>query len=208
MRSFLVLVLVLYSLLGVPVPAHASGKPVILVLGDSLSAGYGLRPGQGWVSLLERRLGAQGYEYRLVNASVSGETTVGGLERLPRALEKHRPAIVILELGANDGLRGLPVRELEANLESMVEMSRKAGARVLLTGIRIPTNYGPRYTEQFFAVYGELARRHKLALVPFFLEGIGLDESMFQEDGIHPGVEAQAVLLDNLWPALKPLLKR
>lgn len=208
MRSFLVLVLVLYSLFGAPVPAHASGKPVILVLGDSLSAWYGLRPGQGWVSLLERRLGAQGYEYRLVNASVSGETTVGGLERLPRALEKHRPAIVILELGANDGLRGLPVAEIEANLESMVEMSRKAGARVLLTGIRIPTNYGPRYTEQFFAVYGELARRHKLALVPFFLEGIGLDESMFQEDGIHPGVEAQPVLLDNLWPALQPLLKR
>lgn len=205
--SFLILFLVLCGLAGPGIaPARAAGGPAILVVGDSLSAGYGLRPGQGWVSLLEDRLSAQGYEYRVVNASVSGETTVGGLERLPRALEKHRPAVVILELGANDGLRGLPVAELEANLESMIQMSRTAGAKVLLTGIRIPVNYGPRYAEQFFAVYGELTQRYKLALVPFILEGIGVDETMFQADGIHPNPEAQAILLDNVWSALRPLL--
>jgi len=205
MRSFLLLALLGLSLV-LPGPAAADERPVILVLGDSLSAGYGLRPAEGWVSLLERRLDAQGYEHRVVNASVSGETTVGGLERLPRALKLHRPAVVIVELGGNDGLRGLPVAELEANLASMVEQSRKAGARVVLTGIRIPTNYGPRYTDEFFAVYARLADRYGLGLVPFFLEGVALREEMFQDDGIHPGPEAQPVLLDNVWPVLEPLL--
>jgi len=205
MRSILLLALLgLY--LALPGAAAADERPVILVLGDSLSAGYGLRPAEGWVSLLERRLDAQGYEHRVVNASVSGETTVGGLERLPRALKLHRPAVVIVELGGNDGLRGLPVAELEANLASMVEQSRKAGARVVLTGIRIPTNYGPRYTDEFFAVYARLADRYGLGLVPFFLEGVALREEMFQDDGIHPGPEAQPVLLDNVWPVLEPLL--
>ena len=205
MRSFLLLALLGLSLV-LPGPAAADERPVILVLGDSLSAGYGLRPAEGWVSLLERRLDAQGYEHRVVNASVSGETTVGGLERLPRALKLHRPTVVIVELGGNDGLRGLPVAELEANLASMVEQSRKAGARVVLTGIRIPTNYGPRYTDEFFAVYARLADRYGLGLVPFFLEGVALREEMFQDDGIHPGPEAQPVLLDNVWPVLEPLL--
>jgi len=207
MRSFLLPAL-LGLLLALPGTAAADDRPVILVLGDSLSAGYGLRPGEGWVSLLERRLDAQGYGHRVVNASVSGETTVGGLERLPRALKLHRPTVVIVELGANDGLRGLPVAELESNLASIVEQGRAAGARVVLTGIRIPTNYGTRYTDEFFAVYARLADRYGLALVPFFLEAVALREEMFQDDGIHPGPEAQPVLLDNVWPALEPLLER
>ena len=207
MRPFLLLVLLGLSL-ALPGTAVAGDRPVILVLGDSLSAGYGLRPGEGWVSLLERRLDAQGYEYRVVNASVSGETTVGGLERLPRALELHRPAIVVIELGGNDGLRGLPVAELEANLSALISDSREAGARVLLAGIRIPTNYGPRYTEQFFAVYQTLADRHGTALVPFFLEGVALRDHLFQDDGIHPDAAALPVLLDNVWPVLEPLLER
>jgi acyl-CoA thioesterase-1 len=185
-----------------------TGRPAILVLGDSLSAGYGLETGQGWVSLLQRRLDAQGYGYRLVNASVSGETTGGGLARLPRALERHRPAIVVIALGGNDGLRGLPVSELRGNLQSMIRQSRAAGARVVLAGMRIPTNYGPQYTEKFFAVYAELARTERVALVPFFLEGIALRDDLFQDDGIHPNVEAQPILLANLWPVLEPLLER
>ncbi len=207
MRSFLLLALLGLSL-ALPGTAAADDRPVILVLGDSLSAGYGLRPGEGWVSLLERRLDAQGYGYRVINASVSGETTVGGRERLPRALKLHRPAIVLIELGGNDGLRGLPVSELESNLASMVEQSRAAGARVVLAGIRIPTNYGPRYTEEFFAVYARLADRYGLALVPFFLEGVALRDDLFQDDGIHPAPEAQVVLLDNVWPVLERLLER
>jgi len=208
MRAFLILVLYSLAVVGPPVATAAPGGPAILVVGDSLSAGYGLRPGQGWVSLLEQRLSAQGYEYRVVNASVSGETTGGGLERLPRALELHRPAIVVLELGANDGLRGLPVTELHANLAAMIRISRDAGARVVLAGIRVPSNYGPRYTEKFFGVYGELAAEHEVALVPFLLAGIALDQTMFQADGIHPDAGAQPTLLDNVWPALEPLLRR
>ncbi len=191
-----------------PAGATAAERPAILVLGDSLSAGYGLKVEQGWVSLLQRRLDAQGYGYRLVNASVSGETTGGGLARLPRALERHRPAIVVIALGGNDGLRGLPVAELRGNLESMVRQSRAAGARVVLAGMRIPTNYGPQYTEKFFAVYADLARAERVALVPFFLEGIALRDDLFQDDGIHPNVEAQPILLANLWPVLEPLLER
>lgn len=184
----------------------APARPAILVVGDSLSAGYGIPLERGWVAGLQRRLDAEGYEYRVVNASVSGETTSGGLERLPRALELHRPSVVIIVLGGNDGLRGLPAAELEANLEAMIRASQSAGARVLLAGIRIPTNYGPQYTERFFAVYGTLATRYRTALVPFFLEGVALDDSLFQADGIHPNVAAQPVLLDNVWPALEPLL--
>lgn len=188
--------------------AGAAAEPAILVVGDSLSAGYGLRVEQGWVSLLQRRLDAQGYGYRLVNASVSGETTGGGLARLPRALERHRPAVVVIALGGNDGLRGLPVSELRGNLQAMIRVSRGAGAKVVLAGMRIPTNYGPQYTEKFFAVYGELAKAERVALVPFFLDGIALRDDLFQEDGIHPNAEAQPILLANLWPALQPLLVR
>ena len=181
---------------------------MILVLGDSLSAGYGLAPGQGWVALLERRLSAQGYEHRVVNASVSGETTGGGLQRLPRALALHRPAVLFIELGANDGLRGLPIPELRANLEQLLELGRKAGAHVALAGIRIPTNYGLQYTESFFAVFSELAREREVPLVPFFLEGIALRDELFQDDRIHPNAAAQRIILDNAWAALQPLLER
>jgi acyl-CoA thioesterase-1 len=205
MRKFLVLLL---AFLGLSSAAAASGKPVILVLGDSLSASYGVPVEQGWVARLQQRLDAEGYGYTVVNASVSGETTVGALERLPRALARHKPALVVIELGGNDGLRGLPVAELRANLEALVSVSREAGARVLLAAVRMPPNYGPQYTEKFYAVYEGVARDLRVPWVPFFLEGIALREDLFQDDGIHPDLEAQPILLDNVWPVLKPLLKR
>ena len=205
MRKFLVLLL---AFLGLSSTAEAAGKPVILVLGDSLSAGYGIPVDQGWVARLQQRLDAEGYGYTVVNASVSGETTVGALERLPRALARHRPALVVIELGGNDGLRGLPVAELRANLEALVSVSREAGAGVLLAAVRMPPNYGPQYTEKFYAVYEGVAKDLRVPWVPFFLEGIALREDLFQGDGIHPDLEAQPILLDNVWPVLKPLLKR
>ena len=180
----------------------------ILVFGDSLSAAYGIRPEQGWVTLLAQRLQTQGYEYQAVNASVSGETSSGGLERLPRALALHAPAIVILELGANDGLRGLPVSAMRDNLARMVQLSQTSGVRVLLVGIRIPPNYGPRYTDEFARVYPELAQQYHLPLVPFLLEKVALDPALMQEDGLHPNAAAEPMVLDTLWPYLKPLLKK
>jgi acyl-CoA thioesterase I len=180
----------------------------ILVFGDSLSAAYGIRAEQGWVTLLTQRLQIQGYGYHVVNASVSGETSNGGLERLPRALELHKPVIVILELGANDGLRGLPVSAMRENLAHMVQLAQAAGARVLLVGIRIPPNYGPRYTEEFARVYPELAQQYQLALVPFLLEKVALDPALMQEDGMHPNAAAGPMVLDTLWAYLKPLLKK
>jgi acyl-CoA thioesterase-1 len=185
-----------------------AAAPTILVLGDSLSAAYGIRVEQGWVALLQARLRAKGYGYRVINASSSGETTGGALARLPRALDKHRPAIVIIELGGNDGLRGLPLADVRANFESLIRLSRQAGARVLLVGMRIPPNYGPKYSTGFHELYGELARKHQLPLVPFFLDGIALDDSLMLEDGLHPNAAAQPKLLDQVWPQLKPLLPR
>jgi acyl-CoA thioesterase-1 len=189
-------------------PAAATPAPAILVVGDSISAGYGLAANEGWVALLQRRLKSQGYGYRVVNASVSGETTTGGLARLPRALSVHRPAIVIIELGGNDGLRGLPLETSRANLERMINLSKGAGARVLLLGMKIPPNYGARYSEGFEKVFRDLARQHKLAFEPFFLSKIALEQGMIQEDGLHPTAKAQPVMLDTMWPALKPLLTR
>jgi acyl-CoA thioesterase I len=186
--------------------AVASAR-TILVFGDSLSAAYGIRSEQGWVPLLAQRLHAQGYGYQVVNASVSGETSGGGLERLPRALQLHTPAIVILELGANDGLRGLPVSAMHDNLARMVELSQAAGARVLLAGIRIPPNYGPRYTEEFTRVFPELTQQYHVPLVPFLLEKVALDPALMQEDGMHPNPAGEPLILDTLWPYLKPLLK-
>ncbi len=180
----------------------------ILVLGDSLSAALGIRPEQGWVALLAQRLQAQGYGYQIVNASVSGETTSGGLERLPRALQLHQPGTVILELGANDGLRGLPVEETRENLAHMVRLSQAAGARVLLVGMRIPPNYGPRYTEAFARMFPELANQYHLPLVPFLLEKVALDPTRMQQDGMHPNARGEPPVLDTLWPYLKPLLKK
>jgi len=184
----------------------ASGS-TILVFGDSLSAAYGVRPEQGWVTLLTQRLQTQGYGYQVINASVSGETSSGGLERLPRALSLHAPDILILELGANDGLRGLPVNAMHDNLAQMVRLAQAAGARVLLVAIRIPPNYGPRYTDEFGRAYGEIAQKYHLPLVPFLLEKVALDAALMQEDGLHPNAAAQPIILDTVWPHLKPLLK-
>jgi acyl-CoA thioesterase-1 len=183
--------------------------PVILVFGDSISAGYGLaHVEQGWVALLQTRLKTQEYGYQVVNASVSGETSAGGLARLPRALTLHQPDIVILELGANDGLRALPVAQMRANLKQMVDLSMAAGAKVLLLGMRMPPNYGPEFTEQFVSSYSNLAREKNLPLVPFMLKDVALSSTLMQGDGMHPNELGQPKLLDNVWPSLKPLLHR
>lgn len=199
-------------LAGTPIFAAANSEapraPALLVLGDSISAGYGLTSGEGWVALLQARLKAQGYGYRVVNASVSGETTTGGLARLPRALAVHRPAIVVIELGGNDGLRGLPLETSRANLDQMVRLSKDAGAQVLLLGMKIPPNYGPRYARGFEQMFREIAARHRLAFEPFFLERIALEPGMLQADGLHPTAKAQPVMLETLWPTLRPLLRR
>ena len=189
------------------IPARAE-TPTILVFGDSISAGYGLpRVEQGWVALLQAKLKKEGYGYEVVNASVSGETTGGGLARLPRALSLHQPSIVILELGGNDGLRALPIAPMRANLARMAELSTAAGAKVVLVGMRMPPNYGPQYTEQFSRVYAQIAHDEHLALVPFVLDGVALTPTLMQDDGIHPNGAGQPRLLENVWPALAPLLK-
>ncbi len=187
-------------------PAEAAAAR-ILVFGDSISAGYGLaHVEQGWVAMLQAKIKGAGYGYEVVNASVSGETTAGGLARLPRALAIQHPQIVVLELGGNDGLRALPIAEMRANLGAMIDLARRAGARVLLVGMRVPPNYGPEYSQQFHAVYGELASAKRLPLVPFLLDGIALNPALMQADGIHPNAAGQPRLLDAVWPALKPLL--
>jgi acyl-CoA thioesterase-1 len=198
----------LLALLLASVSAQAE-PPVILVFGDSISAGYGLEHvDQGWVELLKTRLKTEGYGYQVVNASVSGETTAGGLARLPRALQLHHPSIVILELGGNDGLRALPVAQMRENFAEMIDQATHAGAKVLLLGIRIPPNYGPQYTSQFEAVYSELSRADKLPLVPFLMDRIALQPDRMQSDDIHPNVKGQPILLDNVWPVLQPMLKK
>jgi acyl-CoA thioesterase-1 len=203
--AFIVICLLCSALFAPEAPAES---PKILVVGDSLSAAYGMRVEQGWAALLQARLKAKGYGHRVINASSSGETTGGALARLPRALERHRPAVVIIELGGNDGLRGLPIAEVRANFEALIRLSREAGAKVLLIGMRIPPNYGPGYAGAFQEMYGELAKRHALPLVPFFLDGIALDDSLMLDDGIHPNATAQPKLLELVWPTLEPLLKR
>jgi acyl-CoA thioesterase-1 len=199
--------LALFVLIVASASAQAEA-PVILVFGDSISAGYGLPLEQGWVELLRSRLKAQGYGYQVVNASVSGETTAGGLARLPRALELHHPSIVILELGGNDGLRGLPIAQMRTNLTQMTSSSTAAGAKVLLLGMRMPPNYGPEYTKQFAMVFSDLATEKKISLVPFLLTDIALSPALLQADDIHPNAQGQPILLDNVWPTLKPLLRK
>jgi acyl-CoA thioesterase-1 len=200
--------LILFVLVAACVSAKAEA-PVILVFGDSISAGYGLaRVEQGWVALLQTRLKEQEYGYQVVNASVSGETTAGGLARLPRALMLHQPKIVILELGGNDGLRALPIAQMRANLVHMIDLSTAAGAKVLLLGMRMPPNYGPDFTEQFRSCYSDVARDKKLPLVPFLLKDIALSPNLMQADGIHPNELGQPQLLANVWPSLQPLLRR
>lgn len=179
----------------------------VLVWGDSLSAGYGLRPQQSWPALLAERISAARLPHKVVNASISGETTAGGLARLPAALETHKPSVVVIELGANDGLRGLPIKAMATNLQAMVDASRKAGAQVLLVGMRMPPNYGPEYTSRFEAAYRDIARANRLRLVPFMMEGFADQPGYFQADGLHPVAAAQPLILDTIWRELKPLLR-
>lgn len=181
-------------------------SPVLLVLGDSISAGYGLEPQQGWVSLLQRRLVVQGSGFRVINASISGDTTNGGLSRLPRLLQDYRPQILLIELGANDGLRGAPLAQIESNLTRLIKQGQQAGARVLLLGMRIPPNYGSRYSEGFFELFRSAADGAGSAYLPFLLEGVGGVPELMQNDGLHPNQLAQQRLLDNSWLALQPLL--
>lgn len=186
----------------------AGAKPsAILIFGDSLSAEYGLPRGTGWVQLLSGRLAKETGQYSVVNASISGETTSGGRTRLPQLLQRHRPSIVVLQLGANDGLRGLSLASMRDNLAAMIEASREAGARVLLVGMRIPPNYGRGYAERFAGVYAQLASDQKVALVPFLLDGFADDLEFFQADRIHPNERAQPRMLDTVWPQLAPLLR-
>lgn len=185
-----------------------SASKTVLVLGDSLSAEYGIARGSGWVNLLERRMKEEKIDVAIVNASISGETTSGGKTRLPALLEQHRPSVVVIELGGNDGLRGLPLPAAEANLRAMISDAQKARAKVLLVGMQIPPNYGRDYTDRFFALYSKLSREAKIPLVPFLLEGVANQPQLFQADRIHPATEAQQIMLNNIWPHLKPLVLR
>ncbi|RLJ65374.1 arylesterase [Sulfurisoma sediminicola] len=186
----------------------AANSPTILVFGDSLSAGHGLANGQAWPSLLTQRLQAGKSPYSVVNASISGETSAGGRTRLPAALERTRPAVVVIALGANDGLRGLPVKQLRENLVAMARACKAQKARVLLVGMRLPPNYGAAYTEEFDHAFAMVAKQEKLPLLPFLLEPVASDRANFQPDGLHPVAAAQPKILDHVWPALKPLLKQ
>ncbi len=185
----------------------AEEKLTLLVYGDSLSAAYGIEEEQGWVSLLQKRVDSRKLPVTVVNGSVSGETTTGGLARLPAMLASYEPELVILELGGNDGLRGLPLHILRENLATMVDLAEQSGARVILTGIQIPPNYGPRYTAPFFETYATLAAEKSLPLVPFLIDGIPQQPELMQNDGIHPRAEAQLMILDNVWPILEPQLE-
>jgi len=184
----------------------SAAEPVILVLGDSLSAAYGMAQSEGWVDLLQRRLRQTGHPHRVVNTSISGETSDGALNRIGSELARWQPDIVIIEVGANDGLRGLPLAQLRDNLAALIETSRRHGARVLLLGMRLPPNYGSAYSQAFSAVYRELAQRYRLSFLPFLLQGMATDLALFQDDGIHPTGRAQPLILDNVWTALTPLL--
>lgn len=190
--------------------ASAAATPVILVVGDSLSAEYGLKRGSGWVALLEQRLAQEKPKARVVNASISGDTTSGGRSRLAALLKQHKPTHVVIELGGNDALRGLPLQMTEDNLSQMTQAAQKAGARVLLVGMQVPPNYGTKYADQFAGLFAEVAKRHQAAVVPFFLRGVAdgpEPTALFQADRIHPKEEAQPRMLDNVWPELKKLLK-
>ena len=186
----------------------ASSAPAIVVMGDSLSAGYGLDPATGWVELLRQRLQQQSYNYRVVNASITGDTTRGGLSRLPQTLEREKPAIVIIELGGNDGLRGFSLSFTRDNLSQMIRLSQQANARVLLLGVQLPANYGKQFRNKFQQIFVDLANQHQVATVPFFLKGVAETRALMQPDGIHPSEAAQPVILDNVWPELQPLLSR
>ena len=196
--------LLLFALLFSATPALAART--ILIFGDSLSAGYGIRPEQAWPALLEKRLREKRLDYSVANVSISGETTAGGRARLPEALQRHKPAIVVIALGANDGLRGLPLAQMRDNLAAMLDSAQASGARTLLIGMRLPPNYGP-YASEFAASFTDIARRRKIAALDFLLAPIAANPAHFVSDGIHPTPEAQPLILDHVWPALQPLLK-
>jgi len=185
----------------------AAAEKSILVFGDSLSAAYGIASSLGWVALLEERLKRERSDYKVVNASISGETSAGGRARIDALLAREHPAVVIVELGANDGLRGLPLAQMRDNLAAIIQSAQKSGARVLVVGMRVPPNYGDEYAERFSAAFAQLAKRYKSALVPFMLEGFADKPELFQADRIHPAPEAQPLILERIWPALAPLLK-
>jgi acyl-CoA thioesterase-1 len=200
MRLALFLLVLLFS----ATPALAT--KTIMVMGDSLSAGYGIRPEQAWPSLLAKRLTEKHLDYSVANLSISGETTAGGRSRLSQALRQYKPAIVVIALGANDGLRGLALPQMRDNLNAMIDAARAAGAKVMLAGIRLPPNYGP-YALEFHSSFGEIARRQKVSLLTFLLEPIAAQQIYFQADNLHPTAEAQPLILEHLWPTLTPLLK-
>ena len=187
--------------------AGSSPQPKILIFGDSLSAAYGIGEDEGWVTLLAERLAQEDSELEVVNGSVSGETTTGGRARLPSVLQRYKPAFVLIELGGNDGLRGLPLSLMRENLTDMIQLSQTSGATVLIAGMQIPPNYGPRYTKPFFAQYAELAEEFDLYLIPFLIDGIPQQPELMQADGIHPKAEAQSMILDNFWPVLLEALQ-
>ena len=180
----------------------------LLVFGDSLSSAYGIGPREGWVTLMEERLKQKKFDYNVVNASISGETTSGGATRIDEALARTRPLLVIVALGSNDGLRGLPVSQIQANLSRIVEAAKRRGARVLLLGMRMPPNYGPQYVREFEAVFAAVAKRHQVPLVPFMLQGVADQRDLMQPDNIHPTTAAQPVILETVWKELLPLLKK
>jgi len=214
MRLFSRLLLVSAVAIAVVAPAHAqtaaaaqgSSPRTVLVVGDSLSAEYGIKRGTGWVPLLSARVSEQYPKFQVVNASISGDTTSGGVARLPALLRQHSPAVVVLELGSNDALRGLPLNMTEQNLRAMTQAARKADAQVLIVGMQIPPNYGRDYAQRFAQLFPAVAKDENARLVPFLMEGIATNRAMFQADGIHPNEDAQPQLLDNVWPTLRPML--
>ena len=189
-------------------PAWSEDGPTVLIFGDSLSAGFGIDVDQSWAALLQSRLESLGYEHRVVNASISGETTEGGATRIGPAVERFRPDLVILELGGNDGLRGFPPERLRGNLEKIVSTAKASGAAVVLLGIRIPLNYGPRYTEAFEGTFRDVAAEQDIPWIEFFMEGVAMNEALMQDDGIHPNAEAQPLLLDNAWPIIQESIEQ
>jgi len=188
--------------------AYSAESPTVLIFGDSLSAGYGIDVDQSWATLLQSRLESVGYEHRVVNASISGETTEGGAARIDSALSEFSPELIILELGGNDGLRGFPPQRMKGNLEKIVARAKASGASVVLLGIRIPTNYGTRYTQAFEAVYRDVANDFDIEWIEFFMKGVALNDELLQEDRIHPNAAAQPILLDNAWPIISATLEQ
>ncbi|MDP5239585.1 arylesterase [Uliginosibacterium sp. 31-16] len=197
-------IIILFAIMSI----QSASAATLLIWGDSLSAAYGIDQKTAWPALLEQKLQGEGYRYKLVNASISGETTAGGLTRLPAALAEHKPAVVIIELGANDGLRGLPVPAMRSNLDAMIRATQSAGAKVMLIGMRMPPNFGPVYTTKFQETFSGLAKERKTALLPFMMEGFAQRDELFQGDNLHPTSAAQPLIIQNLWPVLKPLLRK